>query len=113
MFKYKKIKYLILILIFCSSISLLLFLKRDTFFADSDQEEVSYILIDIIQAKECYDEGTHLFIDARDEFLYSFGYIPNAVNLPLEKIDQLKIAFENKFSKNTKVIVYCNGPQCY
>lgn len=48
-------------------------------------------------------ENTYLLIDIRSEISFSFGTIPNAVNLP----DILKAAEKNTIPKDKKLILFC------
>lgn len=52
------------------------------------------------------------FVDARDDFEFSMGHIPKAINIPTtadgEELDNLVAAL----SGNSTIIVYCDGVIC-
>lgn len=48
-------------------------------------------------------EGTYILIDIRSEVSFSFGTIPNAVNIP----DVIHAAESNKLPKDKKLILFC------
>jgi rhodanese-related sulfurtransferase len=50
-------------------------------------------------------------IDARLPELYAQGHIPGAVNIPFENLDSYQRALD-AVSKDTTVIIYCDGGDC-
>ena len=61
---------------------------------------VSYETIDTNKAMEIIENGA-IVIDVRTVDEYNREHIPNAINIPLEEIDNIT------YDKNTKIIVYC------
>jgi rhodanese-related sulfurtransferase len=69
-----------------------------------------YILLE--KAKELWDSGTAIFLDAREPADYAAGHIGMAFNLPV-------LAFEKHFAEvapmltpESPVVVYCDGTEC-
>ena len=59
------------------------------------------------------ESGTpFLIVDARTQDSFLKGHIPQAINIPADKIRQE--AFQDKLPKDKKtlIIFYCAGPQC-
>jgi rhodanese-related sulfurtransferase len=76
--------------------------------------EVSTIsLEDFFQLQE---SGKAVIIDARPSFVYHFGHVPGAINLPKNHCDEMIPAREAEFrsaaAAGKKIVVYCTGPQC-
>ena len=61
-----------------------------------------YELIDTNKALEIIDSGAVL-IDVRTSEEFNREHIPNAVNIPLDQLDTIG------YSKDTKIIVYCQS----
>ena len=64
------------------------------------------------KAKELWDTGAAIFLDAREPLDYVAGHIGNALNLPA-------LAFEKHFGEvapmltpEIQVVVYCDGKEC-
>jgi rhodanese-related sulfurtransferase len=64
------------------------------------------------KAKELWESGSAIFLDAREPIDYTAGHIGNALNLPA-------LAFERHFSEiapmltpESPVVVYCDGKEC-
>lgn len=57
-------------------------------------------------------ETPFLVVDARTQDFFLQGHIPQAINIPADKIRQE--AFKDKLPKDKKtlIIFYCAGPQC-
>ncbi|MBJ6726605.1 rhodanese-like domain-containing protein [Geomesophilobacter sediminis] len=66
------------------------------------------------QAKELFNAGDTLFIDARDRGAFASGHLKGAVSLPLADAKQRgKIALPPRVTPKTTVITYCNGFSCH
>lgn len=76
-------------------ISLLLFI-----FIFTSCTSMKYQTIDTNKALELIDNGA-LIIDVRTVEEFNREHIPNAVNVPLDNIENIK------YDKNTTLIVYC------
>lgn len=68
-------------------------------------------IIDVAAARNLFESGAALFIDARHEFDFKLGHIKGAVNLPLKDFEARKstLAF---FPKNKTIVTYCDGAEC-
>ncbi|MEW6456972.1 MAG: rhodanese-like domain-containing protein [Acidobacteriota bacterium] len=86
-------------------------LTNDSLFILSTKSP-SYREISLSLAKERFDKGAHLFLDAREESLYRIGHIKGSVNLPLGNFNQMIEEFEREYPKGKKIIVYCGGSHC-
>jgi rhodanese-related sulfurtransferase len=76
--------------------------------------EVSTIsLEDFFQLQE---SGKAVIIDARPSFVYAFGHVPGAINMPKnhceEMIAKREAGFRSAIHAGKKIIVYCTGPNC-
>jgi rhodanese-related sulfurtransferase len=67
---------------------------------------------DVKQAKQIYDNGKAIFVDARSGEDYESGHIPGAVSLPAGQFDQLVDAFIDQHSSDQLVVTYCSGRTC-
>jgi len=63
-------------------------------------------------AKEIYDKGHVLFVDARSQNNYEQGHIPGAVSLPLGQFDQMIESFLSKHALDEPMVTYCSGRTC-
>lgn len=82
--------------------------------AKKPRAEVSTIsLEDFFQLHE---SGKALVIDARPSFVYHFGHIPGAVNIPKnrcgEAIAKRDAEFRNAITAGKTIVVYCTGLTC-
>ena len=63
-------------------------------------------------AKEIYDKGHVLFVDARSQDNYERGHIPGAVSLPLGQFDNKIESFLSRHSLDQPMVTYCSGRAC-
>jgi len=82
--------------------------------AEKPRAEVSTIsLEDFFQLQE---SGKALVIDARPSFVYQFGHVPGAINLPKnrcgEAIARRDAEFRSAIASGKKIVVYCTGLTC-
>jgi rhodanese-related sulfurtransferase len=63
-------------------------------------------------AKEAFDSGEALFVDARDSDFYELGHIPGAVNLPLRDFDLVFPRLRRRLLEAARLITYCDGASC-
>lgn len=63
-------------------------------------------------AKEIYDKGHVLFVDARSQNNYEQGHIPGAVSLPLGQFDEMIESFLGKHALDQPMVTYCSGRTC-
>jgi rhodanese-related sulfurtransferase len=64
------------------------------------------------QAKEAYERGSALFIDARDPDFYHRGHIPGAINLPVGDYELVFPELEEELMAASRVITYCDSVSC-
>jgi rhodanese-related sulfurtransferase len=74
-------------------------------FRDSEIKQVKV-------AKEIFDRGNVLFVDARSKQSYEEGHIPGAVSLPVGRFDELIQSFLNQYSPDQQIVTYCSGRTC-
>jgi len=70
--------------------------------------EPKVIILD--QAFTLFNNGAR-FIDARDEFDYDEGHIPNSVNIPFNTFEENENKL-NSINKDETIVTYCNGTDC-
>jgi rhodanese-related sulfurtransferase len=66
----------------------------------------------VARAKEIFDNGNVLFVDARLQDNYADGHIPGAVSFPVGKFDEQIESFLNRHSPDTRIVTYCSGRTC-
>lgn len=67
---------------------------------------------EIQTAKEIFDRGDSLFVDARHPDAYHEGHIPGAVSLPVGRFDEMIEGFGSRYPTSTPIITYCSGREC-
>ena len=71
------------------------------------------MVIPLNDAVGFYDTQEAVFVDARPLDLYSEVYIPDALNVPWQQVnDYLEAFFEKVTDTKTIVIAYCDGEAC-
>jgi len=63
-------------------------------------------------AKAIFDQGDHLFVDARREADYQAGHIQGAVSLPVHRFEEHIGDFWETHPMETKLVIYCSGRLC-
>jgi rhodanese-related sulfurtransferase len=71
-------------------------------------EEISHVA----RAKEMFDTGNVLFVDARSPDNYEDGHISGAVSLPVGQFDEQIESFLNRHSPDAHIVTYCSGRTC-
>ena len=66
----------------------------------------------VAQAKEIFDNGNVLFVDARSQDNYEDGHIPGAVSLPVGQFDEQIESFLSRHSADRRIVTYCSGRTC-
>ena len=66
----------------------------------------------VAQAKEIFDNGNVLFVDARSQDNYEDGHLPGAVSLPVGQFDEQIESFLNQHSTDARIVTYCSGRTC-
>ena len=60
-----------------------------------------------------YLRSEALFVDARSKSEFVAGHIPGAINLPVGEIDDQIDDFLDNHQPDTRILVYCSGPDCH
>lgn len=66
-------------------------------------------------ADEClrlFKQGRAVFLDAREEALYTMGHLPGALHVPKERVDQLLPRLRGLEKTGKVLIAYCDGQGC-
>jgi rhodanese-related sulfurtransferase len=67
---------------------------------------------DVTRAKQIFDNGIVLFVDARTRDNYDDGHIPGAVSLPVGQFDELIDTFLDQHAIEQHLVTYCSGRTC-
>jgi rhodanese-related sulfurtransferase len=67
---------------------------------------------DVKIAKQIYDNGKAVFVDARPFRDFENGHIKGAKSLPLDQLDNLIQAFKEKYPTDTFIVTYCSTRIC-
>ena len=105
-------KYILVISILIITVAAIILINEWIKNKINNGENISYKIIGLTEAKQKYDEGKYLFIDARAEVFYKNGHIKSAINVTLEDLKNKMARYENKYPKDTKIIIYCNVSEC-
>ncbi|GJQ21157.1 MAG: hypothetical protein HBSIN02_15120 [Bacteroidia bacterium] len=68
-------------------------------------------IIHVDEARELYESGRALFIDARHPFEFAMGHIPNAINIPLGEFEKRESQIDS-LPRDKVLVTYCDGVQC-
>ena len=63
-------------------------------------------------AKEIYDTGKAVFVDARSYEAFIDGHIKDAVSIPANQFFEFIDHFKTKYLSTTHIITYCSGREC-
>ena len=80
--------------------------------AKDDAVVVDLEIDDVKIAKQIYDSGKAVFIDARSREDYEDGHIKGAVSLPVGQFDESIDAFHDQYSTSSSIVTYCSGRTC-
>jgi rhodanese-related sulfurtransferase len=80
--------------------------------ADSDVFSGELEIKHVKTAKQIYDKGSAVFVDARSIENFKNGHIKGAESLPLDQFDNFIKAFKKKYPANTFIVTYCSGRTC-
>ncbi len=76
------------------------------------EEEKPEEINSVARAKEIFDNGNVLFVDARSQDNYEDGHIPRAVSLPVGQFDGQIESFLNQHPPDALIVTYCSGRTC-
>ncbi len=68
--------------------------------------------VSLEEAHDLWKGGQTLFLDARDAEDFAELHIPKAVNLPLDRISEIKDTGILGIPKDRRIVVYCAKKQC-
>ncbi len=68
--------------------------------------------VSLKEALELWKGGDTLFLDARDADDYAELHIPEAINLPLDKLSEIKNTGILGLPRDRRILVYCARKQC-
>ena len=66
----------------------------------------------VTRAKQLFDNGNALFVDARTHDNYDDGHIPGAVSLPVGQFDERIDTFLDQHAIEQSIVTYCSGRTC-
>ncbi len=66
----------------------------------------------VFSAKEVFDSGKALFIDARSSEIYKEGHIKGAFSMPITMFDEMIEQFISEYSETSFLVTYCSGREC-
>ncbi len=67
---------------------------------------------DVETAKQIFDQGSAVFVDARSKDSFDQGHIAGAVSLPLGRFPEKIQAFRERFEPSAAIVTYCSGRTC-
>lgn len=68
--------------------------------------------IDLKTAKELFDKGKAIFIDARPQYRYIEGHIKGAISLSASMFIKQYEEVKDKIFKDDILVIYCSGTPC-
>jgi len=68
--------------------------------------------VSLKEAREAYEGGYALFVDARDPDFFKAGHIPGAVNLPVKDFDRIMPKLKERLLAAPRLITYCDSASC-
>ena len=80
--------------------------------AENNGEDVIAEIDDVDAAKQIFDIGKTIFLDARTRDTYDEGHIKGAVSLPLGQFDDNIAEFISRHPLTTPIVTYCSGRNC-
>ncbi len=63
-------------------------------------------------AKQLFNKGDVVFVDARSKKSYEDGHVKNAISLPVGEYDLYIDSFLEKYPESTSFVTYCSGRAC-
>ena len=79
---------------------------------NKSEEGIPQEINSVARAKEIFDSGNVLFVDARSQDDYEDGHIRGAVSFPVGRFDEQIESFLNQHSPEIRIITYCSGRTC-
>lgn len=66
----------------------------------------------VYRAKEIFDAGKALFVDARGPEYFQNGHIRGAVSLPVAQFEHRIASFKEKYPPGRHIVTYCYSRDC-
>jgi rhodanese-related sulfurtransferase len=63
-------------------------------------------------AKQIFDQGGTLFVDARSKTDFLEGHVAGAISLPVNEFDARIETFFDQYQPHQAMIIYCSGRSC-
>lgn len=79
---------------------------------NDQNKEIVIQSIDLKKAKELFDNGVVIFVDARPEYRYIEKHIKGAVSLSASRFIVQYEQVKDQITKDTPLVVYCNNSGC-
>lgn len=73
---------------------------------------VNVPVIEIQQARELFESGEGIFLDARYGEDYELGHVPGSLSVPYDQVDQNLPLLLDQLPQGPPLVVYCTGPDC-
>lgn len=67
---------------------------------------------DVETAKQIYDRGNVVFVDARSREMFEQGHIKGALSLPVNRFDTHIDKFKKTYPPASFIVTYCSGREC-
>ena len=64
------------------------------------------------EARQLFDSGAYVFVDARSPEDYEEGHIQGALSLPVGQSEERVAAFLEHYPPEASIITYCSGRTC-
>lgn len=88
-------------------------LHSDRYFQEKEAEKLQKEdVITLEEAKEAFESGEYIFLDARSEEEYLPGHIAGALLVPAVSFDDYFPLVQNRLTGSSKIIVYCSDIHC-
>ncbi len=68
--------------------------------------------VDLAEARDAFDTGSALFLDARPPEDYAESHLPGALNVPAREFDDYFARVVARVEEAERVIIYCDGVEC-
>ncbi len=88
--------------------------SKGTISAKSKDDAVAdeYVIDNVNAARDIYESGTAVFVDARPYQDYMDGHIKGAVSIPADEFDEAIRPFSERYALDTVIVAYCSGRTC-
>jgi rhodanese-related sulfurtransferase len=67
---------------------------------------------DVKIAKQIFDSGKAIFVDARSLLNFEDGHIKGATSLPVGQFDLIIEKFKQNYKRSQPIVTYCSGRTC-